>query len=229
MSVIAAVLGGAWGLVVFLALGRVVDRLARRTRARELRVGDTDDPTHGVLAALGRRDASIPGLARMVAIGDVAADQRRRRRNERQVTGALPVLLDLLAVGTSAGLTPYLAVEHAARWSVPAAGAPLESALRLVRLGVPFADALDNVGSSTPPLRAALAVLAASVRIGAPSAEPLMRLGAEGRAALRRRAEERARSLSVRLLFPLVFLVLPAFALLVVVPTVISGFTGLSS
>jgi hypothetical protein len=55
-----------------------------------------------------------------------------------------------------------------------------------------------------------------------------MRLGAEGRAALRRGAEERARSLSVRLLFPLVFLVLPAFALLVVVPTVISGFTGLS-
>jgi pilus assembly protein TadC len=229
MSAIALALGGAWGIVVLLVLGRIVDRLARRTRARELRVGDTTDVVHGAPNALRRRADSIPALARVVAVVDAAAERRRRRTGEREVTRAVPVLLDLLAVGTSAGLTPYLAVEHAARWSVPAAGAPLESALRLVRLGVPFADALDDVGSTMPPLRSALAVLAASVRIGAPSSEPLMRLGAEGRAALRRRAEERARSLSVRLLFPLVFLVLPAFALLVVVPTVISGFTGLGS
>jgi pilus assembly protein TadC len=229
MSAVALGLGGAWGLVVLLALGRIVDRLARRARARELRGRDTTHVIHDAPGAVRRRAASIPALARLVGIGDAAAERRRWRTNERQVARALPVLLDLLAVGTSAGLTPYLAVEHAARWSVPTAGAPLESALRLARLGVPFADALDDVGSNMPPLRAALAVLAASVRIGAPSAEPLMRLGAEGRAALRRRAEERARSLSVRLLFPLVFLVLPAFALLVVVPTVISGFGGLTS
>jgi hypothetical protein len=45
----------------------------------------------------------------------------------------------------------------------------------------------------------------------------------EQRTTLRRRAEARARTVPVRLLFPLVFLVLPAFALLTVVPAVLGG------
>jgi hypothetical protein len=52
----------------------------------------------------------------------------------------------------------------------------------------------------------------------------LARLAVEERARLRRRAEAEARTVPVRLLFPLVFLVLPAFGLLTVVPTLVSSF-----
>ncbi len=40
---------------------------------------------------------------------------------------------------------------------------------------------------------------------------------------MRRRAEARARTVPVRLLFPLVFCVLPAFVLLTVVPVLLDG------
>ena len=52
----------------------------------------------------------------------------------------------------------------------------------------------------------------------------LERLAVEERTPLRRRAEARARKVPVRLLFPLVFLVLPAFGLLTVVPALLAGF-----
>jgi len=66
-------------------------------------------------------------------------------------------------------------------------------------------------------------VLALSERSGAPTAELLERLADEARADLRRRAEAHARRVPVRLLFPLVFLVLPAFGLLTVVPALLAG------
>ena len=60
-----------------------------------------------------------------------------------------------------------------------------------------------------------------------PSAAPvgpaLARLAAEQRAELRRHAETHARRVPVRLLFPLVFVVLPAFGLLTVIPTLLAG------
>jgi tight adherence protein C len=66
-------------------------------------------------------------------------------------------------------------------------------------------------------------VLVASDRLGAPAGPALTRLARELRADLRRQAETRARTLPVKLLFPLVFLVLPAFGLLTVVPALLQA------
>ena len=66
-------------------------------------------------------------------------------------------------------------------------------------------------------------VLLASDRLGAPAGPASTRLAHDVRADLRRRAEARARTLPVKLLFPLVFLVLPAFGLLTVVPALLSS------
>jgi tight adherence protein C len=90
-------------------------------------------------------------------------------------------------------------------------------------LGVGFADALERLASASAPLRTLVDALLASERYGAPVGDALGRLAIEERAALRRRAEARARTVPVRLLFPLVFLVLPAFALLSVVPVLLAG------
>ena len=75
-------------------------------------------------------------------------------------------------------------------------------------------------------LRGLADALLATERLGAPVLDSLQRLAVSARADVRRRAEARARTVPVRLLFPLVFLVLPAFGILTVVPTVAARLGG---
>jgi len=86
-----------------------------------------------------------------------------------------------------------------------------------------LAEALDDVAARAPPLWPLADALLASDRLGAPVGPALARLAAEQRAELRRHAETHARRVPVRLLFPLVFVVLPAFGLLTVIPTLLAG------
>jgi hypothetical protein len=135
----------------------------------------------------------------------------------------LPVVVDLLGVAIAAGCTPYLAVQVASQWGPPRAGTTLSGVLRACALGAGFGRALDDAVSAAPLLRPVADALLASDRLGAPVGPQLARLAAEERAALRRRAEAHARRVPVKLLFPLVFLVLPAFVLLTVVPGLVAG------
>lgn len=95
-------------------------------------------------------------------------------------------------------------------------------------MGRRLADALGDVpgraGEATRPL---VAALVESDRYGAPLGDALARLAAETRADRRRRAEEAARRVPVKLLFPLVCCVLPAFGLLTVAPLLAGSFTAL--
>ncbi|MCA1841923.1 MAG: type II secretion system F family protein [Actinobacteria bacterium] len=132
---------------------------------------------------------------------------------------------DLLAMAVAAGLTPYLAVEMTVRF-VPGSGAErLGAVLAATEGGLCFADALDAAAARCPELASTLALLAASERSGAPIGAVLVRLAAATRAKARRKAMARARTVPVRLLFPLVFLVLPAFLLLTVSPVVLASLT----
>ncbi len=90
-------------------------------------------------------------------------------------------------------------------------------------------DALEDLARDVPRLQGLTEALAASDRYGAPVGDALDRLAVEERANLRRAAETRARAAPVRLLFPLVLLVLPAFGLLTVVPVLLTGLGGASS
>jgi tight adherence protein C len=67
----------------------------------------------------------------------------------------------------------------------------------------------------------------ASERYGAPLGPGLERLAYEVRADRRRRAEEAARKIPVKLLFPLVSCTLPAFGLLTVAPLIASAVRSL--
>jgi tight adherence protein C len=147
----------------------------------------------------------------------------RTRAVDAELARELPVLLDLLGVAVGAGCTPYLAVDVAVRWSPASIASPLAAVLRACALGVSFDAALDEAARATPRLRPVADALLASDRLGAPVGPVLARLAEEERTALRRRAEAHARKIPVRLLFPLVFLVLPAFVLLTVVPGLAAG------
>ena len=214
--------GLAWGALAAAPLA---------TRARRQRVDLRLRPLHPARDAPVRTQPRLLGrvLAPLSAgvVGRVMAGARSRhlaRRDAAALRAELPVTLDLLGVAVGAGCTPYLAVDMAARWAPPEMAARLSGVQDACALGATFADALDDLAARAPPLRPLADALLASDRLGAPVGPALARLAAEQRAELRRRAETHARRVPVRLLFPLVFVVLPAFGLLTVVPALLAGF-----
>ena len=135
----------------------------------------------------------------------------------------LPVVIDLVGVAVSAGCTPFHAVEQAARYGPVHTAASLRDVMQACARGRSLDDALATLGSSVATLRPLADALRTSARLGTPAAPALGRLATEVRPPIRRRAEARARTVPVRLCFPLVVCVLPAFALLTVVPVVLTG------
>jgi len=219
------VLGIAWGIALALPIASRAQRSTARARTVVLASEHVSPrapsaPTRwrsAISARVPRSFGRVLGLFR---------DHRRRREMSDVVARETPVTVDLLAVAVGAGCTPFLAVDVAARWAPPTLATRLGEVRRACTLGRSFGDALDDLGAALPGLVPLCDALLASERYGAPVVDALLRLAAEQRTALRRRAEARARTVPVRLLFPLVFLVLPAFGLLTVVPAVLGGFGG---
>jgi tight adherence protein C len=134
-----------------------------------------------------------------------------------------------LALAVGAGLTVPLAIAAVGRRGDGPVAAALARAAAESRSGRRCADALDDLprmlGEVVRPL---VTVLVAADRYGAPLGPSLERLATEVREDRRRRAEEAARRVPIKLLFPLVCCVLPAFALLTVVPMLAGAFQALS-
>jgi tight adherence protein C len=217
-------LGLGWGALVAAPLAVRARRRRVDARLAPLRAGpgrDTRAPT--VPALLRRLCAHLPtgGPGRVLAAWRA---RHAARHDDVLLAAELPVTLDLLGVAVEAGCTPYLAVDLARRWAPPAMAARLAEVREACALGGTFGDALDDLGGRAPRLRPLADALLASDRLGAPVGPALARLAEEQRAELRRRAETHARRVPVRLLFPLVFVVLPAFGLLTVIPTLLAGF-----
>jgi tight adherence protein C len=227
-SIPLGLLGIAWGAIAAIPFVARAHRVALADRLGSPKRAESARP-HLQLLARGR---SLPSRALGVTgpVGRVVgalADRQRERRVDAALERELPIALDLLGVAIGAGCTPYLAVEVASRWASPLVAASFGSVLGACALGAGFDAALDDAARSTPRLRPLVDALLASERLGAPVGPALARLAAEERSALRRRAETHARRVPVRLLFPLVFLVLPAFVLLTVVPGLAAGLSRL--
>jgi tight adherence protein C len=207
---------GAWLLA---RLRRPADPLTAR------RLGGAVLATLAVLPAL-------PLAAPAAALVGWSLPAVRARRAERRRLAALasdlPEVVDLFVLAVGAGLTVPLAVAAvAARASGPLA-AELARACDEVRLGRRLAEALDDVVARVgEPVRPLVAALVASERYGAPLSAGLERLAGEVRRQRRHRAEEAARRVPVKLLFPLVCCTLPALALLTVAPLVASAVRSL--
>jgi len=210
-----------WAAVVARPVARVHTRFDARVRARRLAPAPRAAGCVLVRRMLGTVGRDLGPAGRVV---DAALEGRRRRRARAALAADLPLAVDLIGVGITAGATPFLATAAAAATTPDPLGAVLQRAVDGVAAGRRFSDELDRAAAEAPDLRPLVDALLGSVRFGAPVADALPRLAGELRAAARRAAEIHARKVPVRLLFPLVFLVLPAFGLLTVVPAVLSGF-----
>lgn len=204
---VAALLGRA----VWAGLGRRSPSLeiSRRLGRAVLSAGLT-------LAVLA---PAAPAVGAVVWAHPVWRERSRRRRARAVLVGDLPDVTDLFMLAAGAGLTVPLAVEVVARRASGPFAVELARVVTEVALGRRLSDTLeevpDRLGEEARPL---VSALVAADRYGAPLLDGLERLGVELRHDRRRRAEEAARRVPVKLLFPLVLCTLPAFALLTVAP-----------
>jgi len=223
---VIAFLALAWGAVVGLPFVAVVQRRSAADRLRGLTPRRARrHPVARWARTLSRRAAAFPPTRTLGRVLRAPARSRRHRRLDDEMARQIAVAVDLVGVGVGAGHTPYLAVELGARWSPALVRRDLDAVVNACAMGQSFDDALRELGLRTPNARALTDTLRTSARLGSPAAPALTRLAAELRADLRRRAEARARTVPVRLCFPLVGCILPAFALLTVVPAVVAGIT----
>lgn len=223
---VTVVLAIAWALIAAAPFLVVAMRAEARARARSLAgrrraTGGHRRPVRRV----GERVAGQPVVAAAVVLVRRFASRRHDRGEAGALSVELPVVVDLLNVGVGAGLSPREAIELAVRWAPPSAASVLGTVPAACRLGATLDEALHDAGCQAPAIRPLADTVRTAARLGAPLAPALTRLADEARADLRRAAEARARTVPVRLLFPLVFLVLPAFGLLTVVPALLAGFT----
>jgi Flp pilus assembly protein TadB len=211
-------------------------RLSRVTMTRLDRSGTHRSERQVVASKALLSAAAMCGVSALVSpvVGAVAAliawripDLALARLARRALAVAdreIPVLLDLLAVATSAGLPPQLAFRRAVEAATGPLAEELRSVLEASDLGGRWRDELIVVGDrlGLPDLRRLLGALARTDSLGSSLAEEVGHLASDVREVRRAAAAQRARTAPVKMLFPLVFLVLPAFLLLTVVPVLLT-------
>lgn len=174
----------------------------------------------------------FPGPAALLAmllfvaayrVPDIVMARTARRRREA-MDAELPQLLDLLAAASHAGLAGPLAFRRAVAATRGPLSVELRGALDAIQLGGRWRDELRLAAERTdlPDLSRAVTALTRTESLGSSLAASMTELAARVRADRRAARTERARKAPVKMLFPLVFLVLPAFLLLTVAPVLFS-------
>ncbi|HVN68604.1 MAG TPA: type II secretion system F family protein [Candidatus Binatia bacterium] len=140
---------------------------------------------------------------------------------------SLPEFLDMVASTVQAGL----ALNSALAYSVEAARGPLgeeiKEALSEIRLGRSRADALKGAGDRTnqPALRNALRVMTQAERLGANIAKMLTELAEDARHQRLMLVEEMAGKLPVKMVFPMVFFMIPSIFTIIFGTVAVNYFT----
>jgi tight adherence protein C len=153
---------------------------------------------------------------------------RQARADRAAITASLPDATDLLLVAIHAGLTPELALKQLSTYLDGPLQRSTEEVFARLDSGERFGDALDAlVEGLGEPARPLVAALAGSERYGLPLGPALDVVATISRDHRRRAAETAARKLPVRLSFPLVVCILPAFIVLTVVPAIFGALRAL--
>lgn len=147
-------------------------------------------------------------------------------RRQKQITNGLPDALDLLIVCLEAGSAmdqALLKVSDELELAYPALAEELRMVITETRAGKPRLEAFRNLASRTgvEDVRALVAMLVQTDKFGT-SVSDALRVHAEtSRTKRRQRAEERAAKIGVKLVFPLVFCLFPAFFVVTLGPAII--------
>ena len=152
--------------------------------------------------------------------------RRMVRARQLKIFHDLPDVLDLMTVCVEAGLSmesAMLRISEDSQFRNTPLAKEMRLALQETRAGKPRADALRDMGERTmlDDLKSFCTMLIQTERLGTSLAQSL-RIHADSLRTMRRqRAEELAAKTAIKLLFPLVFLIMPAIFVVVLMPALL--------
>jgi len=197
-----------------------------RLLAAKLVLGGT-----GVVVALFRFVAS-PSASALVFVALLAAAgyflpdfllYNRAAERQKQIALALPDTLDQITIAVEAGLGFEQAMARAGQTGAGPLAEELLRTLQDVQAGMSRAQALRRLveRTSVPDLRRFVLALLQADSYGVPMGRVLRVQAKEQRVKRRQRAEERAMKIPVKVIFPLIFCILPALFVVILGPGIL--------
>jgi tight adherence protein C len=150
--------------------------------------------------------------------------QRSGRYRLAEIDRELPDLIDLMVVTIEAGLTLSASMQLASTKFTGPLGEELRITLQEQRMGRSLHDALLGLlgRCDTPNVRSFVRSVTQGENLGVSIGSIMRNLAEEMRKRRRAAAEKMAQKAPVKILFPLVFLILPAFVIIILAPPVIT-------
>jgi tight adherence protein C len=151
---------------------------------------------------------------------------RKTLARQKVIQNGLPDALDLLIVCLEAGSSidqGIVKVSDELSLAYPALAEELQMIVTETRAGKPRLEAFKNFATRTgvDDVRALVSMLVQTDRFGTSVSQALRTHAEVSRTKRRQRAEERAAKIGVKLVFPLVFLLFPAFFTVTLGPAVV--------
>jgi tight adherence protein C len=170
--------------------------------------------------------ATLAGLVGM--IGPSYYLDKKIIRQQRLIRNGLPDMIDLLVVCTEAGLGLSAALLRVAKVIVDIYPVLAEELLMVsseMRAGVDRTVAMSNLAKRTgvEDIKGLVTVLAQSMRFGTSIGQTLRIYADEFRDKRMQKADEEAARLGTKMIFPLVFCILPSFFIIAIGPAVIKA------
>ena len=157
-----------------------------------------------------------------LALYQMAYNRREQMRRE------LPDALDLLTISVEAGLAFDAALSQVARNTSGPLADEFFRVLQEMQIGLGRSEAMRALGDRTelPELRGFITSMIQADAFGIPIAQVLRVQAREMRIKRSQRAEELAQKVPVKILFPLIFCILPALFVVILGPAVIQIFNS---
>ncbi|MCC9078022.1 type II secretion system F family protein [Litorilinea aerophila] len=155
--------------------------------------------------------------------------QSKVRRRQKAIARALPDALDMMSICVEAGLGFEAAIQKvASQWDNELAE-ELRRVISEIRVGIGRSDALHHLAERTgvPEVASFVAVLVQADRLGIAIRDVLNTQAAQMRIRRRLLAEEEARKAPLKMMFPLVFFIMPALFAVVLGPAIPRLMNGL--
>lgn len=197
LQVLAAVLGGALGVLLGLIM-------------------DAGGPRTAVIAVIG---LTVGWLAPVAYVSRLASSRSTALLSD------LPDSLDLLTISVEAGLSFDAALSYVARNGHGPVAREFSRVLQEMQIGTSRSQALRALAERTDveEMRTFASALVQAESFGVPMANALRVQSEEIRVKRRQRAEEQAQKVPVKILFPLIFGIMPVLFLVIIGPAAIQA------